>query len=70
MDGNIHYHEPNNTKWKFNPETMKFYDDDWSYEAPSRIQRLLDDKRIEKAIDKALHYLKEEQIFDKSKDLS
>lgn len=60
--GDVHYHEPNNTKWRFDPNTKKFYDLDNNL-APSKIQKLLKHKEIQNAINKGLKYLGEPSAY-------
>ena len=55
--GNVHYHEPDNTKWYYNLKKNTFTDFDGN-PAPSRIQKLLKkDKNITKGLSKAYKYL-------------
>ncbi|MBG9789658.1 RHS repeat domain-containing protein [Brevibacillus laterosporus] len=56
--GNIHYHEPKNTKWYYNPEDKKFYaDHQFEQVASPKIQKMLNDPLVKKAIDKGLKFL-------------
>jgi len=54
--GNIHYHEPNNTKWYYDAakNIFKYINGNPS---PKRIFKLLKDPKIIKGINKALKYL-------------
>ncbi|WP_143316932.1 RHS repeat-associated core domain-containing protein [Clostridium sp. HBUAS56017] len=61
--GDIHYHEPNNKKWRFDTDTKKFIDPDTKELASSRIQKLLKDNEIRTTINKGLKYLGELKIF-------
>ncbi|MCV0024054.1 MULTISPECIES: ribonuclease YeeF family protein [Bacillus] len=62
-EGQIHYHEPNNKKWYFDVETRKFYDQKTGEDAPSKIQKVLKDKSVQKAINKGLKFLGEDPVF-------
>ncbi|WP_342479904.1 hypothetical protein NST07_18010 [Paenibacillus sp. FSL L8-0340] len=62
-DGQIHYHEANNTKWYLDVENKEFYNQKTGEKAPSKIQKLLKDKDVQKAIDKGLKFLGEDNIF-------
>jgi len=57
--GDVHYHEPNNMKWRYDIDLKKFVNPSNGDLAPSRIQKLLDQPWIKKAIDKALTILGE-----------
>lgn len=57
--GNVHYHEPNNTKWRYDVELKKFIDPETKEIAPKRIQKVLKDPKVQKAIEKALKILGE-----------
>lgn len=56
QEGNIHYHESDNTKWYYNLDLGKFVNKRGTL-APPRIQKLLNNPEIKKAIEKALKYL-------------
>ena len=58
-DGNVHYHEPNNTKWEYDIKTGKILDPDTGKMAPPRVQRVTKEPWFQKAIEKALKYLGE-----------
>jgi uncharacterized protein YukE len=62
-DGQIHYHEPNNKKWYFDVESKTFYDQKTGEDAPNKIQKVLKDKDVQKAINKELKFLGEKPIF-------
>lgn len=62
-DGQIHYHEPDNTKWYLDVGNKVFYSQRTGENAPSKIQRLLKDKDVQNAIDKGLKFLGEDTIF-------
>ncbi|MCX2810997.1 T7SS effector LXG polymorphic toxin [Bacillus sp. ChL18] len=62
-EGQIHYHEPSNKKWYFDVETKKFYDQKTGEDAPSKIQKVLKDKSVQKAINKGLKFLGEDPVF-------
>ena len=53
-NGQIHYHEPNNTKWIYDIFTNKFYNSSTGEVAPPRIQKILKNDKIKKAIDKGV----------------
>lgn len=57
--GQIHYHEPNNTKWLYDPKSKKFIHPKSGELAPPKIQKKLNDKSIQKAIEKGLNILGE-----------
>jgi hypothetical protein len=60
--GQIHYHEPDNTKWYFDVEEKQFYNQKTGELAPNRIQKLLKDKDVINAINKALKFLGEDKL--------
>ena len=62
--GDIHYHDANNTKYRFDPSTQKFYDEVGNL-APNKVQDLLKDKKFQENIDKALNILGENPIYKK-----
>ncbi|MCY8836134.1 ribonuclease YeeF family protein [Bacillus atrophaeus] len=62
-EGQIHYHEPNNKKWYFDVETKRFFDQKTGEDAPSKIQKVLKDKNVQKAINKGLKFLGEGPVF-------
>ena len=53
--GNIHYHDPQNKKWYYDL-AQKIFVDENGVKAPPRIQKLLKDSEIYKAIQKAIKY--------------
>ncbi|EOH97280.1 hypothetical protein UAY_02436 [Enterococcus moraviensis ATCC BAA-383] len=57
QSGDVHYHEPNNTKWRYDVELKKFIDPDTGDLAPKKIQKLLNNPKIQRAIEKALKIL-------------
>ncbi|MBO4456687.1 MAG: hypothetical protein J5802_03130 [Butyrivibrio sp.] len=62
--GNVHYHDAQDEKYIFDPVDGKLYLDEEPYpEAPPRIQRVLKDPAIQKAINKALKFLGEPPYF-------
>jgi hypothetical protein len=63
-DGQILYHDPNNTKWYLDVENKEFYNQKTGEKAPSKIQKLLKDKDVQKAIDKGLTFLGEDNIIE------
>ncbi|NOW04337.1 hypothetical protein [Clostridium beijerinckii] len=60
--GQIHYHEPNNTKWYFDIIKKVFYDPKTGQLAPKKIQKLLDNDDFIKGINKALKLLGENKL--------
>ena len=60
-DGNLHYHESNNTKWRYDTGSGKFIDPTTGKPAPRRIQNKLKEPWVKKAIDKALEILGEQR---------
>ncbi|WP_051542006.1 hypothetical protein [Clostridium lundense] len=60
--GQIHYHEPNNTKWYLDIEEKQFYNQKTGELAPKKIQKLLKDKDVINAINKALKFLGEDKL--------
>lgn len=57
--GQIHYHEPNNTKWYLDVNEMKFYNQKTGEIAPKSIQKILKNKDVINAINKGLKFLGE-----------
>ncbi|MGX7151138.1 T7SS effector LXG polymorphic toxin [Enterococcus ureasiticus] len=57
QSGDVHYHEPNNTKWRYDIELKKFVHPKSGEIAPKRIQKILKDPKVQKAIEKALKIL-------------
>ena len=57
--GQIHYHDPDNTKWYYNIKNNFFYNQKTSDLAPKSVQKLLRDKNFMKGIRKALEILGE-----------
>jgi len=55
----IHYHESNNTKWYYDISNNAFYNEKTGDLAPSRIQKLLNDKDFMNGINKAKKILGE-----------
>lgn len=58
--GQIHYHEPNNTRWYLDIKEKQFYNQKTGELAPKKIQKLLKDKDVINAINKALKLLGED----------
>ena len=46
--GEVHYHEPNNTKWRYDPELEKFVHPKTRQPAPKKIQKILKDPKYKK----------------------
>jgi hypothetical protein len=57
--GEVHYHEPNNKKWRFDIESGTFVDPKTRVPAPPKIQKKLKDKNIINGIRKGLDVLGE-----------
>lgn len=57
--GQIHYHEPSNTKWYLDINEMKLYDPKTGNLAPKCIQKILKNKDVINAIKKGLKFLGE-----------
>ncbi|WP_314059224.1 hypothetical protein [uncultured Vagococcus sp.] len=55
--GDVHYHEGNNIKWRYEPDTGEFVNPKTGEIAPNRIQKKLNDKRIKDGINKGLDVL-------------
>lgn len=64
--GDIHYHETNNTKWRFNINDNTFINSKTLELAPNKIQKLLQNPEIQNGINKGLKILGEPiiKIFD------
>lgn len=60
--GQIHYHEPNNTKWYLDIEEKQFYNQKTGELAPKKIQKLLKDNDVINAINKGLKFLGEGKL--------
>ncbi|WP_297422746.1 hypothetical protein [Clostridium sp.] len=60
--GQIHYHEPNDTKWYFDIIKKVFYDPKTGQLAPNKIQKLLNNDDFIKGINKALKLLGENKL--------
>lgn len=58
-DGDVHYHEPNNRKWRYDPDSGKLVHEKTREPAPPKVQKVLKEKWFQKAIDKALDILGE-----------
>lgn len=58
-DGNIHYHEPDNTKWYYDLDSGQFINEDTKQAAPPRIQKKLQEPWIQKGIQKGKNILGE-----------
>ncbi|MGX7419699.1 hypothetical protein ACWOFR_12960, partial [Carnobacterium gallinarum] len=56
-DGDIHYHDSNNTKWRYDIKNNEFINPKTGELAPQKIQKLLKNKDILKGIQKALEVL-------------
>ncbi len=60
--GDVHYHEPNNTKWRFDIEVKKFVNPKTFELAPNKIQKSLNNPGIQGGINKGLEILGEKAI--------
>jgi len=58
-DGDIHYHDPKNNKWRYDIKDGKFTDPKTGEDAPKSIQKLLNEEWVKKAIEKGLKILGE-----------
>ena len=57
--GDVHYHESNNTKWRYDLNKKKLVDPHSGELAPPRVQKVLEQDWFRKAIDKAKKILGE-----------
>lgn len=57
--GDVHYHEPNNTKWRYDMDSGKLVDPSTGELAPPIVQKVLESSWFQKAIDKAIDILGE-----------
>jgi toxin YxiD len=67
--GTLHYQNENGEKFQFNVNDSKFYQynsvtKEYDVLAPKKVNKLLEIKAIQKAIDKGLKYLGESPIFN------
>ncbi|GAB6087303.1 hypothetical protein [Alkaliphilus crotonatoxidans] len=60
--GDVHYHDSNNVKYRFDPVTGKLYDEVGNL-GPNKIQKVLQIKDVQRAINKGLQVLGEEKYF-------
>ena len=58
-EGNVHYHEPDNTKWKYDVDLKKLVYRKTKELAPPRVQKVLKEEWFQKALKKALKILGE-----------
>ena len=58
-EGNVHYHEPDNTKWEYDVKLKKLVHPDNDELAPPRVQKVLKEEWFQKALKKALKILGE-----------
>lgn len=59
--GDIHYHEPDNTKWRYDPVTGNLVSIETKEIAPPRVRKVLKEDWFKKAIKKGLNILGEEK---------
>ena len=61
FEGDVHYHEPDNTKWRYDVNLKKLVnpDPDNGELAPPRVQKVLKEEWFQKALKKALKILGE-----------
>lgn len=59
-EGDVHYHEPDNTKWRYDVKSGKFVNPENKELASPKIQSVLQKEWFRKAIKKALEILGEE----------
>lgn len=69
--GTLHYQDEDNVKYQYNVNDNKFYGYNkttqaFDKEAPKSVNKLLENKDIQKAIDKGLKYLGEEPKFNET----
>ena len=57
--GNVHYHEPDNTKWRYDVKLKKLVHRKTEELAPPRVQKVLKEEWFQKALKKALKILGE-----------
>ena len=57
--GDLHYHESNNTKWRYDVNTGNLVDPDTGELAPSRVQKVTEETWFQNAIKKGLKILGE-----------
>lgn len=57
--GNIHYHESNNTKWNYDIDSEKLINPNTGEMAPNKIQKVMEEKWFQDAIQKGLSILGE-----------
>ena len=57
--GNVHYHEPDNTKWEYKVDLKKLVHRKTKELAPPRVQKVLKEEWFQKALKKALKILGE-----------
>ena len=55
--GDVHYHEPNDTKWRYDVDSGQLVDPNNGTPAPPRVQKIIEEKWFQKAIEKALKIL-------------
>lgn len=55
--GDVHYHEPNGTKWRYDIDSGRFVSPKTGIPAPKHIQKLLQQRWVQIAIRKALKIL-------------
>ena len=58
-EGNVHYHEPDNTKWMYDVKLKKLVHRKTKELAPPRVQKVLKEEWFQKALKKALKILGE-----------
>ena len=59
LEGNVHYHEPDNTKWRYDVKLKKLVHRKTEELAPPRVQKVLKEEWFQKALKKALKILGE-----------
>ena len=59
LEGNVHYHEPDNTKWIYDVNLKKLVHRKTKELAPPRVQKVLKEEWFQKALKKALKILGE-----------
>ncbi|MCE5286598.1 MAG: hemagglutinin repeat-containing protein [Pelosinus sp.] len=60
--GDVHYHDANNIKYRFDPRTGKLFDEAGNL-APNKVQKMMENKDVQRAINKGLEILGEKKYF-------
>lgn len=57
--GDLHYHEADNTKWRYDIDSGKLISPDTGEVAPNKVQKVMEQKWFQNAIEKGLKILGE-----------